>query len=340
MKTKIFTVLAALAMTAMVSAQSFNRIVVNIEKGSDEDELYLIESPSFTDDFENSYDEVKGFIGNSIYVYGTTAYGSQSMVCTNSLQGAYIGYRATATGSVTITFSDLQSDLADVTTYFLLDTEEGVYTQIGTGSSDKYVFTAAAGDYPNRFMIVEPVKVTTNEDGWASFANKIALAPLGGLGAYYAEYDAANTAVDLHETEMIPANEGVFLYGNALTEYTLTPNVTSLSASAEQNDLVGCVSYTDVSGVTDAIYCIRNVGGVSALYQYTGANIPAGKAYLPVTVSGPNPAPKHITLRFNGTNAINNVEAESVKAEKFVENGEIFIRRGNEVYNLQGQIVK
>ena len=36
MKAKIFTVLAALAMTAMVSAQSFNRIVVNIEKGSDE----------------------------------------------------------------------------------------------------------------------------------------------------------------------------------------------------------------------------------------------------------------------------------------------------------------
>ena len=339
MKTKIFTVLAAIAMTAMVSAQTFNRIVVNIEQGTGSDELYLIESASFTDEFENSYDEAKGFIGGSIYVYGTTAYGSQSMVCTNSLQGAYIGYRATAAGSATITFSSLQSDLADVTTYFLLDTEEGVYTQIGTGGSDKYVFTAAAGDHPNRFMIVEPVKVTTNEDGWASFASKIALAPLGGLAAYYAEYDAANTAVDLHETAMIPANEGVFLYGNALTEYTLTPNVTSLSASAEQNDLVGCVSYTDVSGVTDAIYCIRNVGGVSALYQYTGANIPAGKAYLPVA-AGPYPAPKHISLRFNGTNAINNVETESVKAEKFVENGQVYIRRGNEVFNLQGQIVK
>ena len=339
MKAKIFTVLAAIAMTTMVSAQTFNRIVVNIEKGSESDELYLIESPSFTDDFENSYDEAKGFIGGSIYVYGTTAYGSQGMVCTNSLQGAYIGYRATAAGSATITFSDLQSDLADVTTYFLLDTEEGVYTQIGEGSSDKYVFTAAAGDLPNRFMIVEPVKVTTNEDGWASFANKVALAPLGGLAAYYAEYDAANTAVDLHETEMIPAAEGVFLYGNALTEYTLTPNVTGLSASVEQNDLVGCVAYTDVTSVSEAIYCIRNVGGESALYRYIGANIPAGKAYLPVA-AGPYPAPKHITLRFNGTNAINNVEAESVKAEKFVENGEIFIRRGNEVFNLQGQIVK
>ena len=232
----------------------------------------------------------------------------------------------------------MQSDLADVTTYFLFDTEEGVYTQIGTGSSDKYVFAAAAGDHPNRFMIVEPVKVTTNEDGWASFANKVALAPLGGLAAYYAEYDAANTAVDLHETEMIPAAEGVFLYGNALTEYTLTPNVTGLSASVEQNDLVGCVAYTDVTSVSEAIYCIRNVGGESALYRYIGANIPAGKAYLPVSV-GPYPAPKRITMRFNGTTAIDNVEVEA-QTEKFVENGQIYIRRGNEVFNLQGQIVK
>ena len=29
-----------------------------------------------------------------------------------------------------------------------------------------------------------------------------------------------------------------------------------------------------------------------------------------------------------------------VLEEKFIENGQVFIRRGNEVYNLQGQIVK
>jgi len=338
MKTKIFTVLAALAMTAMVSAQSFNRIVVNIEKGSDEDELYLIESPSFTDDFENSYDEVKGFIGNSVYVYGTTAYGSQSMVCTNSLQGAYIGYRATTAGSATITFSNLQSDLADVTTYYFLDTENGQATQIGASAS--YNFTAAAGDHPNRFMIVKPVKVTTNEDGWASFANSVALAPQGGLKAYFAEYDASAEAVELHETAMIPAATGAFLYGTALTEYTLTPAVSGLTASTETNNLVGCVNYTDVSAVSDAIYCIRNVGGVSALYEYVGNNIPAGKAYLPVAVSGSNPAPQRIRMVINGAQGIEKVQGDNAPCTKFVENGQVFIRRGNEVYNLQGQIVK
>ena len=336
MKAKIFTVLAALAMTAMVSAQTFNRIVVNIEKGSESDELYLIESPSFTDEFENSYDEAKGFIGGSIYVYGTTAYGSQSMVCTNSLQGAYIGYRASAAGTATITFSELQSDLADVTSYYLYDTETGDYQAIGEGASNKYEFAAAAGDYPNRFMIVEPVKVTTNADGWASFAGKVDLAPTNGLKAYFAKYVSMDEAVDLTEVEKIPATTGVFLYGAALTEYTLSPNVIGLTASGT-NELVGCVDYTDVSGVTDAIYCLRYANGATALYQFTGANIPAGKAYLPI--GGAAPAPKRISMRINGTQAVDNVEAIA-PAEKFVENGQVLIRRGEAVYNLQGQMVK
>jgi len=339
MKAKIFTVLAALAMTAMVSAQTFNRIVVNIEKGSESDELYLIESPSFTDDFENSYDEAKGFIGGSIYIYGTTAYGSQGMVCTNNLQGAFIGYRATADGTATITFSDLQSDLADVTTYYLYDTESGDYTAIGLGSSNKYIFSAVAGDHPNRFMIVEPVKVNTNEDGWASYAGKVAMAPTNGLKAFFAEYVSSSVTVNLNEVEMIPAAEGVFLYGAALTEYTLSPVVTGLTASGT-NDLVGCVNYTDVSGETDAIYCLRNVGGESALYQYLGANIPAGKAYLPITVSGPSAAPKRISFRFNGTTDIDEVQSDNVQCTKFIENGQLLIKRGNAVYNLKGQMVR
>jgi hypothetical protein len=337
MKTKIFSLVAMLVCATMMSAQTFNRIVVNIEIGEEYDDLYLIESPSFTDEFENSYDEVKLFTGSDIYVYGKTAYGNQSAVYTNDLQGAYIGFKAEVSGTARITFSDLQSDLADVTTYYLYDTENGQYTPIST--SEHYDFAVVADqNVANRFIILKPVKVTTNEDGWASFANNVALAPLGGLKAYYAEYDQANAAVDLHETEMIPAAEGVFLKGAALTEYTLTPNVTGLSASVEQNDLVGCVAYTDVTAVTDAIYCIRNVGGVSALYQFVGANIPAGKAYLPIATGGA-PAPARIALHFAGEQGIEDVKAD-VKAEKFVENGQIFIRRGNEVFNIQGQIVK
>lgn len=74
--------------------------------------------------------------------------------------------------------------------------------------------------------------------------------------------------------------------------------------------------------------------------EYVGTNaLAANKAYIQLPAAGPNNAPKRITMRFNGTTAVDNVEAESVKAEKFVENGQVYIRRGNEVYNLQGQKV-
>jgi hypothetical protein len=61
------------------------------------------------------------------------------------------------------------------------------------------------------------------------------------------------------------------------------------------------------------------------------------KAYLQINTTG---APARIRLAFGQTTGVENVEAEAVKAEKFVENGQIFIRRGEAVYNLQGQIVK
>ena len=329
MKTKIFTVLAALAMTAMVSAQSFNRIVVNIEKGSDEDELYLIESPSFTDDFENSYDEVKGFIGNSIYVYGTTAYGSQSMVCTNSLQGAYIGYRATAAGSATITFSNLQSDLSDVTTYYFLDTQNGSATPISTSAS--YNFSAEAGNYPNRFMIVEPVKVTTNEDGWASFSYDQDLVPVNATAQTLYKGSINGDVLALDPVDYVKADEGVIVNGAASTTFQFI--IGSGSADFTGNALKATATYnTSMQNV----YVLKG----NAFLEYVGTNALAlNKAYIQLPAAGPNNAPKRIRMVINGTTAVDNVEAETVKAEKFVEDGQVYIRRGNEVYNLQGQKV-
>jgi hypothetical protein len=73
-----------------------------------------------------------------------------------------------------------------------------------------------------------------------------------------------------------------------------------------------------------------------ALYQYTGTEMPANKAYIQIAGSS---APQRIRMVINGAQGVENVEA-TVKAEKFYENGQLFIRRGEHVYDLQGQIVK
>lgn len=209
-----------------------------------------------------------------------------------------------------------------------------------------------AGDYTFTWTYVEnkltitfpaPVpttSVTTNAYGFCSFASSENVEFLGGLKAYKGDFDPATYELTLTEVgTKVPANTGVILWNSAETAGTFYYNV-GVDASAADvtgNDFVGAVDATPVAGISaDAIYCLHG----NELMKYVGTeDIPAGKAYLPVTVSGSNPAPKHIVMRFNNTTAVDNVEA-GAEAVKFVEDGQILIRRGNEVYNLQGQIVK
>ena len=191
------------------------------------------------------------------------------------------------------------------------------------------------------FPAVAPANtVTTNAYGFCSFASSEDVEFLGGLKAYKGDFNPATFELDLVEVgTKVPANTGVILWNSAETAETFYYNV-GVDASAADvtgNDFVGAVAATPVAGISaDAIYCLHG----NELMKYVGTeDIPAGKAYLPVTVSGPNPAPKHIVMRFNNTTAVDNVEA-GAEAVKFVEDGQVLIRRGNEVYNLQGQIVK
>lgn len=184
--------------------------------------------------------------------------------------------------------------------------------------------------------------VTTNEDGWASFAytEDVRLASPMGLRIYKGALDNSNPeapVINLTQVTAIPAGAGVFVKGEPLTTYHFSATT---AGALSNNDIVGCTADTDPAGISDAIYTLRNVGGVTALYHYEGtAAIPSGKAYLPIPV-GSNPAPQRVRMVINETQGVENVVVADVKAEKFVENGQIFIKRGEAVYNMQGQIVK
>ena len=335
MKTKFLTVLAMLTCTMLVSAQTFNRIYVNIQQGSATDQVRLFETPSFTENFENGYDEKKMFENSAIYIYAmglnqNNVLGKQVKLYTNDLQGQVLGYQAASAGSATITFSDLRSDLADVTTYYLLDTENGQATQIGASAS--YNFTTEAGDHPNRFMIVKPVSVTTNAEGWATFSYSQNLVPVDADAQTIYKGAINGEFLDLEDVAYVQAGQGVLVKGAASTAYKFIPG--DGTADFTGNDLKATSTYnTSMKNV----YVLKG----NAFLEYVGTNaLAANKAYIQLPAAGPNNAPARISFRFNGTTAVENVEAEAVKAEKFIENGQVLIRRGNEVYNLQGQIVK
>lgn len=211
--------------------------------------------------------------------------------------------------------------------------EAGVYT-----FTWNYITNTLTIDFP---APVPTTSVTTNAYGFCSFASATAVEFLGGLKAYKGIFNPATFELELVEVgTKVPAGVGVILWNSNQAAETFYYNNVGVDASAVDmsgNNFVGAVAATPVAGISaDAIYCLHG----NELMKYVGTeDIPAGKAYLPVTVSGSNPAPKHIVMRFNNTTAVDNVE-DGAEAVKFVEDGQILIRRGNEVYNLQGQIVK
>ena len=260
----------------------------------------------------------------------------------------------TATGSITFDADDLNVNYGYYNFNFVRgikwlsngsefsrEAASGVIT--GTNTDNMWFHLDVAGEYtftwtyatntleigfPTAPAPVTGYNVTLNGYGLATFSgDQDAVIPTG-LKAYTATYVAMDEVLDLDEitTGKIKANTGVILFGAAGADYTLP--YTTGAAAVGTNHLQPATT----ASVEDVFVLSGN-----ALYQYTGV-VPANKAYL--QLPGGAPAPARIGLRFGTATAVESVEAEAVKAEKFVENGRIFIRRGEAVYNMQGQLVK
>lgn len=251
----------------------------------------------------------------------------------NSLKNMPLNFKANAATAYHLYFANLEGTIT------LYDTKTAQFVDM---TSNPYDFTIEASErdanniVANRFVInyvPAPVySVKTNIDGWASYSSDVDLVAPTGLTVYAGTID--DEELILTSVNYIKANEGVIVKGEASQTYTLTPGSGSGSYT---NELKPSSAWVSHSGT---IYCLHNEGvGTTAFYQYTGSDMPANKAYLQISTT-PSSAPKRISMRFNQPTAIENVELEAVKAEKFIENGQVFIKRGEIIYNVQGQIVK
>ena len=159
------------------------------------------------------------------------------------------------------------------------------------------------------------------------------------LKAYTAEYESLEANLLLHEitSGIIPANTGVILYSAEPTAAgkVFTLEATSSSTTLGTNHLQPADAWT--SAMENAYILHDNL-----LYLYTGTTFKANKAFLQLPAN--TPAPARISMRFaetEETQAVENVAPEAVKAVKFVGNdGKLYIRRGEAVYTVQGQLVK
>ena len=282
---------------------------------------------------------VANFEGATVKAYAIMNGVNYERLFLNSMTNTDLVVKTYNSTSLTFTLT------ANYGTISLYDKQTGVTTTVDKTSnpSDTYDCTVALNTtISDRFVLFYDAatcfSVTTNEDGYASYSNNLDLQVPAGLVAYKGAYNAASEELALTAlANGIPANQGVFVKGAANTTYFFTAATATSDMSG--NELVACVSRTDVSSVAEQVFCLRNVGGVSGLYQYTGQYVPAGKAYLPIaTAAAPAPG-RRVSIRVEAPTAVEAVAAEG-KAEKVVRDGQLLILRDGKTYNVQGQIVK
>ena len=241
-----------------------------------------------------------------------------------------------------------------------IDIPLSVYASANIDWSDIFQFKFDEPVGGNELMIDnvyfwQPVANTTpdvagqdNTGGWATFSCTEKVAVPSGVTAYKAVYSKNGTDEILNLESIggvIPAGEGVILKGAAGTPYEFLAT-NEAAPTITDNELVGCPVRTDISTVlaSNDVFCLRysEAYAMTGFFLYTGQYVPAGKAYLalPKQQQGAGAPERRLRFVINETTSIVGAEAENAKSTKFVENGQLFIRRGDTVYTIQGIRVK
>ena len=338
---KLFISLMAVLFSAYVVAadSAIARITITGTTSGGSAQITLIENPSYSAGYDNGYDapcniNLAEDLPKTLHIYSYIGANKYSTIATNNLDGLHVDFITNLLDDeYTMTFEVFT--LAPGRTLDIYDLDEHVRKDIDPSESHTFTATKGHNEIKDRFIInyVAPAyetSVTTNAYGWATFSYTTDVEPVNPASKVY-KGTISGELLNLTEVDYVKAGEGVIVYGAPSTTYYFA--VGNGAADFTGNALKATATYnTSMKNV----YVLKG----NAFLEYVGTNaLAANKAYIQLP-AGPNNAPARISMRFNGTQDVENVETETVKAEKFVEDGQIFIRRGNEVYNLQGQIVK
>ena len=340
---KLFISLMAVLFSAYVVAadSAIARITITGTTSGGSAQITLIENPSYSAGYDNGYDapcniNLAEDLPQTLHIYSYIGANKYSTIATNNLDGLHVDFITNLRDDeYTMTFEVFT--LAPGRTLDIYDLDENQRTDIDP--SESYTFTATKGhnEIKDRFIInyVAPsyvTSVTTNDYGLATFSynqDLVAVEPEVKLykGAVDGEY------LDVDQVNYVKADEGVIVYGEANTTYHFA--VGNGTSDFSDNELVAASAWTYPYANKDVYVLSGNM-----LHLYEGDVMKPNKAFLLLAKSSANLAPKHISMRFKTATGVENVQGEDTQCTKFMENGQVFIRRGNEVYNLQGQIVK
>lgn len=330
----------ALSMTAQTLTGTAVVAISSAHQG--EKELTLIQSPAFSDAYDPTWDAEVQAEGGLYVIYGTTHY---EIWASNVLKkNLPVGFGSCEDLTYTLKFSDFSGiafTIYDRVADKVISVASSSNIQINGVDADpanRYEFTIDAADrnkaINDRFVInydasVFVASVTTNDKGWASFSYSEDLVPVNSALQTLYKGAISGDVLALDPVDYVKAGEGVLVYGTPNTTYNFAAG--SGSASFAGNDLKATATYNTSM---ENVFVLKG----DAFLEYIGTNaLAANKAYIQLPVQ--SGAPARVRMVVNHATGVENAAVEA-EAEKFVKDGQVLIRRGNEVYNLQGQIVK
>lgn len=207
-----------------------------------------------------------------------------------------------------------------------IQTAEFAFVNGGKYNANGPIYTIAFtpsgyATFCSEHQVTLPEDVTAYTGQYAD--NKLTLSELTGT---YANVIPANLAVVLKSTQSPLVN--IELESEATTE-----NVASYTAN---DKLVGTT--TAIDRPSNACYVLGYVNPNTAFYHFTGESIPANKAYILLDNPISAPGVRIIEEAENAT-AIHSLDANAMVV-KFIENGQLLIRKDGVVYDMTGRVVR
>ena len=193
------------------------------------------------------------------------------------------------------------------------------------------------------------VPVTISAYGWSTFSSDYALdfsTPISGLKAYEVREADVNTTTGTiapnEVTSKVSAHTGLLLQGTANTEYSIPVVAPSAADDLDDNKLVGVTSSTTMPINNSKLFVFTYIAP-NVAFAHTGTNaatVDEGKAYLDLTsMATLAPSALRITDEENNATSLEELKGNE-NSVKFIQNGQLLIRRDGITYDMVGRIVK
>lgn len=194
---------------------------------------------------------------------------------------------------------------------------------------------------------VTSVSGTISESGWNTFASKypLDLSTISGGIAYYAKATSGTNVTVSSTTNKVIAGEGLMIKGVAGETFTI--DVDADATAAIDGNLLRGVPVGGTVKSTDHNYVFGWPEATPANYGFylvnsTAPTLGAGKSFLHLSADlTPASAPSFIRIVDEENNATNIEDIKSNESVvKFIENGQLLIRKDGIVYDTMGRIIR